>query len=179
LSPITSRVTVNTDNFTKNVCEIHLITGGTGAGKTTYARTLALETGAIRFSIDEWMSVLFWMDSPDPIRFDWVMTRINRVETQMWDTARHILSTGTPVIFDLGFTKQAHREKFRTLAASVNRPSILHWVDVDADERWNRVQGRNAEKGETFVMTVTPEMFKFMESEWETPETEPHKKIKT
>ena len=43
---------------------IHLIWGSTGAAKTTYALQLAPELGAIRFSIDEWMAALFWMDSP-------------------------------------------------------------------------------------------------------------------
>src|SRR5689334_16988583 len=43
---------------------VHLICGSTGAGKTTYARRLADEIGAVVFSIDEWMAALFWMDAP-------------------------------------------------------------------------------------------------------------------
>ena len=39
---------------------IHLICGSTGAGKTTYALELAERIGAVRFSIDEWMTALFW-----------------------------------------------------------------------------------------------------------------------
>jgi len=46
-------------------------------------------------------------------------------------------------------------------------PCELHWVDIPADIRWARVQGRNQNKGETFAMTVTRDMFDFMESEWE------------
>ncbi len=42
---------------------VHLIAGSTGAGKTTYARALAEQVGGVRFSIDEWMTALFWMDS--------------------------------------------------------------------------------------------------------------------
>lgn len=161
----------------KNGPKIFLVTGGTGAGKTTYARKLSADIGAVRFSIDDWMTTLFWMDSPDPISFDWAMTRITRVENQMWEVAQQILATNTDVIFDLGFTKQQHRQKFRDLASSINIEAALHWVDISKDERWSRVQSRNAEKGETFAMTVTSDMFSFMESEWETPEGEPHKKI--
>jgi len=38
---------------------IHLVCGSTGAGKTTYARALSERIGAVRFSIDEWMTALF------------------------------------------------------------------------------------------------------------------------
>lgn len=170
-------VTANMVNSTKSVLKVYLITGGTGAGKTTYALKLAKETGGIRFSIDDWMTTLFWMDSPDPISFDWAMARINRAETQIWDTTQHILAQGLPVILDLGFTKAAHRQKFYDLGEAANVQTELHWVDVPTTERWWRVQSRNTEKGETFAMDVPREMFDFMENEWEAPEGEPHKKV--
>lgn len=37
---------------------IHLVAGSTGAGKTTYARKLCAEIGALHFSIDQWMATL-------------------------------------------------------------------------------------------------------------------------
>lgn len=161
----------------KSAPKAYLITGGTGAGKTTYAQTLARETGAIRFSIDDWMTTLFWMDSPDPISFEWAMERITRAEAQMWETAGQVLGRDLPVILDLGFTKAAHRQKFYDLAKTVDVPSELHWVDVSPEERWRRVQSRNTDKGETFAMDVPREMFDFMENIWEAPEGEPHIKV--
>jgi len=151
---------------------VYLIAGGTGAGKTTYARKLADEIGAIRFSIDDWMTTLFWMDSPDPMSFDWTMTRINRCEEQIWEAATQALDRGLPVILDLGFTKKAHRVKFKNLSEARGAEVTLYWVDVAAEERWRRVESRNAEKGETFAMDVPREMFDFMENEWEVPEGE-------
>lgn len=165
------------DSSTRSVPKVYLITGGTGAGKTTYALKLAAETGAIRFSIDDWMTTLFWMDSPDPISFDWAMERITRSESQIWETAQQILAQGLSVILDLGFTKAAHRQKFYDFAKTVDVPSELHWVDVSPEERWRRVQSRNAEKGETFAMDVPREMFDFMEAEWEAPDDEDHLKV--
>ena len=50
---------------------LHFLCGSTGAGKTSYALRLCDEIGAIRFSVDEWMSALFWMDSPQPIDPHW------------------------------------------------------------------------------------------------------------
>jgi len=164
-------------NSMRNVLKVYLITGGTGAGKTTYALSLAQETGGIRFSIDDWMTTLFWMDSPDQISHDWAMERINRVEAQMWETAQQVLAKGLPVILDLGFTKAAHRQKFYDLAKEVDAEPLLLWVDISTKERWRRVQSRNIEKGETFAMDVPRNMFDFMENEWEAPEGEPHIRI--
>jgi len=40
--------------------QVHLISGSTGAGKTTYARELSERIEGVCFSIDRWMSTLFW-----------------------------------------------------------------------------------------------------------------------
>ena len=162
---------------TRSVSKVYLITGGTGAGKTTYALKLARETGGIRFSIDDWMTTLFWMDSPDPISHDWAMERIGRAEAQIWEMAQQVVAQGLPVILDLGFTKAAHRRKFCNLAREARIEAVLHWVDIAPEERWRRVQSRNSEKGETFAMEVPRDMFDFMENEWESPEGEPHSKV--
>ena len=63
---------------------IHLLCGSTGAGKTTYGRRLAEDLGAVRFSIDEWMSALFWMDAPDPFTPAWAMERVERSAAMIW-----------------------------------------------------------------------------------------------
>lgn len=159
----------NMGSSTRNVSKLYVITGGTGAGKTTYALKLAAETGGIRFSIDDWMTTLFWMDSPDPISYDWAMERIGRAESQMWEMAQQVLGQGLPIILDLGFTKAVHRQKFYDLAKASGIEAELHWVDISPEERWRRVQSRNSEKGETFAMEVPREMFDFMEGEWEAP----------
>ena len=42
--------------------QIHMITGLTGAGKSTYAAALTEDLGGIRMLIDDWMATLFFMD---------------------------------------------------------------------------------------------------------------------
>jgi hypothetical protein len=47
----------------------------------------------------------------------------------------------------------------------------LHFVDAPADERWRRVQERNARRGAqgSLPFDVTREMFDFVETMWEPP----------
>ena len=148
----------------------HLICGSTGAGKSTYAQALARDLGGLHFAIDRWMVTLFWQDSPQPIEFDWTMTRIDRCEAMIFETAKQAVSIGVPAILDLGFTKAAHRGKFAKLAAEAQVPVVLHVLDVPVETRWARVEGRNAQKGDTFAMEVDRSMFDFVETMWELPD---------
>lgn len=149
--------------------DLNLVVGCTGAGKSTYARGLADELGALRFSIDEWMVALFWADSPQPIEFAWAIERVNRCEAQIFAMVRQAAQRGVPVVLDLGFTTKAHRDKFRALGEEAGLSVAVHFVDVPANERWRRVEQRNAQQGETFSLTVDRAMFDFMEGLWEPP----------
>lgn len=153
---------------------VHLICGSTGAGKTTYALDLAERLGAVRFSIDEWMTALFWMDSPQPIDPAWSMERVERCYSQMWTMAVQVASRGVPCLLDFGFTLRSSRAKFAGLARSAGFSPQLHFVDVPLEERWRRVQKRNASKGSTAQLNfeVTREMFDFVETLWEPPTDE-------
>ena len=148
---------------------MYLIVGCTGAGKTTYALKLAEELGGVRFSIDEWMTTLFWADSPQPIQFQWTIERVNRCEAQIFAMVRQLAARGIPAVLDLGFTTLAHRDKFRALAAEAGLSAAVHFIDVPADLRWFRVNRRNKQRGETFAMEVDRQMFDFMEGLWEPP----------
>jgi len=146
-----------------------LVVGCTGAGKTTYARRLADEIGGVRFSIDEWMTTLFWADSPQPLEFAWTMERVRRCEAQIRAVASQLAAREVPAVLDLGFTKKVQRDAFRAAAAEAGVAAAVHFIDVPADERWYRVNRRNKERGETFAMEVDRQMFDFMESMWEPP----------
>jgi predicted kinase len=149
-----------------------LVTGSTGAGKTSYAIDVAKRLGGVRFSIDDWMTTLFWMDSPDPIEFEWTMARIGRCEAQMLEQVAALSALGIPSILDLGFTRTDHRARFAAAVGGMGAEISLHWVDVPTEERWRRVEQRNTEKGETFAMTVDRAMFDFMEGQWQPPSDE-------
>ena len=153
---------------------VHLICGSTGAGKTTYALDLAERLGAVRFSIDEWMTALFWMDSPQPIVPAWSMERVERCYAQMWAMAVQVASRGAPCVLDFGFGLKSSRSRFADLTRNAGFSPQLHFIDVPLEERWRRVQKRNASKGKTAQLNfeVTREMFDFVETMWEPPSEE-------
>ena len=151
---------------------IHMICGLTGAGKSTYAETLRRDLNAVRFSIDDWNANLFFMDRDPTSDFNWFYERVQRSCKQMRDTAEQMLEAGVPAVFNCGFTDCKERAIFYDWAKVLGQPVRLHFVDVDRETRWARVQQRNAEKGATFALEVTREMFDFMEGIWQAPTEE-------
>jgi predicted kinase len=151
---------------------IHLVLGPQGAGKSTYARKLAKQEHAVRFSIDEWMQQLFGPDVPKAMSLSWIMDRVQRCEAQIWAMATQVCMNNGSVILDLGFTKIESRRNFRALAATIDADVQLHVLEAPYAARKERVVNRNIEKGETYSFEVTPMMFDFMEKEFQHPTDE-------
>lgn len=149
--------------------KVHLVLGPQGAGKSTYSLQLAQQESAVRFSIDEWMQALFGPDLPKTMSLSWMLDRVQRCETRIWDTASQISQAGGCVVLDLGFTKIESRQNFRRLAADIGAEVQIHVLDAPYAVRKERVMNRNLEKGETFSFEVTPMMFDFMEKEFQGP----------
>ncbi|SDU04088.1 AAA family ATPase [Halopseudomonas salegens] len=155
---------------------LHLIFGPQGAGKSTHAHALAKSLGGLRFSIDEWMYELYGPDLPNPIRLDWIMERVGRVERQIWAIASQAAHNGGVAILDLGFTKVASRDAVRARAEAEGFAVEMHYVTAPHALRRQRVLARNEEKGATFSFEVTPTMFDVMEREFE-PATQEEREI--
>lgn len=150
---------------------VHLICGLPGAGKTTYSEQLRLDLSAVRFSIDDWNDRLFFMDRHPTSDFEWFYERVQRCCAQMRDTAQQVIDAGRPAIFDCGLTNRHERQIFYDWADERGISTSLHFLDIEKNERWTRVQRRNAERGETFRLEVTRDMFDFMNTIWEAPDT--------
>ncbi len=148
---------------------VHLIVGNTGSGKTTYSNSLKQEKKAILFSIDKWNKNLFLPDKKDDDGLDWFLERINRSESLILEIIDQLESTNTDSILDLGLSKFAHREKFRTFAKEKGYEVQIHFLDIPTEIRYQRVVKRNSEKGSTFEFEVTIEDFNFMETWFEKP----------
>ena len=147
-----------------------MVCGLTGAGKSTYSEKLRKKCGGVRFSIDEWNNTLFFMDRNPASDFDWFYERVQRSCSQMRQTSEQILAAGVPVILDCGFTNSQERTIFYDWADGQGFQVTLHFIDVSEDIRWSRVQKRNTQKGETFMIEVTRPMFDFMQNLWEAPD---------
>jgi predicted kinase len=148
---------------------IHLICGSTGAGKTTYAREVSTRIGGVHFSIDEWMAALFWMDNPNPTDPAWAIERVERCMIQIWATATQVAARGVPCILDFGFGMAELRARFAGLAHDAGLSLQLHVLDIPAEERWRRVQSRNADGSGQLAFAITREMFDFVETMWQPP----------
>ena len=151
---------------------LHVVFGPSGAGKSTYAKEFARREPAVHFPLDDWMARLFAADMPQPIEFEWMMSRIERCEAQIWSTAAAVISAGTSVMLDLGLMRKADRARVAEIAAAVDLPLQFHFVTAPQAVRKARVMARNQQRGETYAIEVNPEMFEFIEGVYEAPDTE-------
>jgi predicted kinase len=149
---------------------VYIVCGSTGAGKTSYALELAARERGVRFSIDPWMQTLFAPDRVE-IEFSWMIERIARCEEQIWQVAAQLIPLGIPVILDLGFTTHEHRLRHAQRARQAGAVPAVHFLDVPADVRRQRVAQRNRERDPAvFALEVTEAMFDFMEGRFEPPD---------
>lgn len=147
-----------------------IVSGPTGAGKTTYSISLSKEINAVRFSIDPWMQTLF-ADDMKSLDYSWMIERVYRCYEQIWDTCEKIFAIDGSVVLDLGFTEAKQRRLFADRAKSLGIEAEVHYLEVSKGARKERVAKRNAEKDpEVYVFDVTDEMFNFMESRFEPPD---------
>lgn len=151
---------------------IHLVCGSTGAGKTTYANELRQKLGALHLSIDDWMVTLFAPDTPPQPSWPWIEERVRRCERQIVVTALDLARSGVPSVLDLGLQQADQRRRVAERATAAGVGVRLHFLDVEATERWRRVEARNEQQGETYRVKVTRPMFDFIETIWQPPTPE-------
>lgn len=123
---------------------LHLMVGLPCSGKSTRAKQLEAELGALRLTPDEWHIDLFGDDVADPAHD----SRHDAVEALMWRVASTVLPRGVDVILDFGFWARAEREDFAARAAALGATTKVHFMDVPRDELLTRLAQRNAEAPE-------------------------------
>jgi predicted kinase len=114
-----------------------LTCGLPGAGKTTLARHLAAERGAVRLTKDEWLTALGSSPWDEPTR--------EKVELELWRLAQEILRLGLSVVLDFGLWARIERDEMRIAARGLGVGVELHVVDAPTDELWRRIEARNSE----------------------------------
>lgn len=139
----------------------HLICGPIGSGKTAFARRLEVEIGALRFTHDEWMVILYGQDPPHS-QFPDYFQRVTLLINSTWPRC---LELGLDVILDLNLWKRSQRDEVRRMVAARAGTSALYWLGCQKEVAWKRVKGRN---GNSTDLYIAPETF---ESLW--PQIEP------
>ncbi len=123
------------------VATLHLMVGLPCSGKTTLAKRLEREQGALRLTPDEWHIQLFGQDAAEP-EHD---ARHSLIEMLLWTIARRALELGMNVILDFGFWAREEREDYRSRAKELGASSEVHFLDVPTEELMHRLTARNAQ----------------------------------
>ena len=135
---------------------IFLMHGFIGSGKTTRAKALEREFGALRFSPDEWMSVLFGSDPPAS-EFPTHLTDLLVLFESIWIPAAR---SGTPVILDYGFWTRASRSRMEERLAELGLPFTWVVLDTSIEECRARNQARQGSaKSDLNITDVTFDHF--------------------
>lgn len=119
-----------------------------GSGKTTTAKQLEQETGAVRLNTDEWMAVL-------ELDFFDEKTR-EKLQARLYEHGKTLLKLGQSIIVEDGHWSREERDKHREDAKKIGAIVELHYFDLSFDELWRRLEGRNV-AGEYGTVPITKE----------------------
>jgi predicted kinase len=149
---------------------VYVVIGPVGAGKSTFALQLARERGAVRLTLDEWMTELFRPDRPETGVVAWYVERAARCVDQIWRVAEGVLDAGVDVVLEVGLLQRRERADFYRRVAG--HAWTLYVLDAAREVRRERVEQRNRMRGPTFCMVVPPDIFELASDLWQAPEHE-------
>ena len=138
-----------------------VLCGMPGSGKTTLARRLERERDAVRIELDAWLLGL-GVDPHEP-------RARRRLERLLWAHALRLASLGLVVVVDFGSWGRVERRRMREQARAAGVAFELHLLDVALEERWRRVERRNADEGAVVISRA--ELVGF-ERWWEPPDAD-------
>lgn len=123
---------------------IHLMVGFLGFGKTTLAKQLEKELGAVRFTHDEIMLTRYGQNIPD---FE---TKYKAVDALIRKQAKEAIAAGQDVIMDYGFWSHQIREEYYNWAKTLTNDVIFHLIHCDMALAKQRAINRQTD-GQNFV----------------------------
>src|SRR6185436_14388348 len=114
-----------------------IVCGLPGSGKTTRAKALEREHGAVRLSADDWM---------DDLGLNlWDEASRARIEALQWKLGQRLLTLGLTVIIEWGTWGRSERDALRTGARALGAAVELHFLSASVDELFDRIQHRGME----------------------------------
>jgi predicted kinase len=120
----------------KSSTRLVLICGLPASGKSTLARQLAPEIGAIRLDKDGWVRQLGGDVWDDEFRV--------RLEIQLWTLSQELLARGQSVILEWGHWARVERDEKRLGARALGVGVELHCLQAPLEELIERAERRSA-----------------------------------
>ncbi|MFO2464328.1 ATP-binding protein [Pseudomonas sp. 15FMM2] len=129
---------------------LHLMCGKIASGKSTLAKTLAVEHAAIVLSEDHWLSRLY----PGEIRSiaDYLQCA-QKIRGVVGPLVINLLESGVCVVLDFPANTIADRAWLRGLALSARTAHCLHLLEVSDDTCRARLHARNQQGDHDFAAT--------------------------
>ncbi len=145
---------------------VHLLCGYAAAGKTSLARRLSEESGAVRFTLDEWMLSLYgW--SPYDARYG---PAAERVKELIWSVAAQCLAGGLDVVLDWSQWSRERRRQWSSRATAAGARVVVHYLAVPLDTALGRLAARNRERPAGSHELDLDEVRAFFEEHFEVPD---------
>ena len=116
---------------------LFLTVGLPGTGKTTAARRIEAEHGALRLTKDEWMKALYGRDNP--------ASASDVIEGRLIQIGMRALELGISVVIDYGLWSRDERSALRQAAADIGAAVVICYVELTPAEQRKRLDQRLAQ----------------------------------
>lgn len=143
----------------------YVICGFIGSGKTTFARKLEIETGALRITKDEWIIKIYGNKVTSDKNFEVYDKKITELAK---DIAFKILKSGGDVIIDEGFWVKSQRDDIKKKILNIGAKPILYYVECPVEKMRERVVNRSKNPTKD-SFEISEEMFNSYLKYWQAP----------